>query len=109
MKFLSEIYRILKPNGVFRASFPPIDTLLYIGYGYREFCILEEINVKRFGHIHFPAFEELEYIAKILGFINIKKCKYRKSEHPELSNLENRSEQQFTNYHVEFKKGNVKN
>ena len=113
MKFMAEVYRVLINGGVFRVSFPHIDSLLgyscidfLLGcpYTYEFFDWLKKDNYDRWGHIHFPDINEIECIGSYIGFKSVNKCKFGVSDHEVLCSLETRKEQRFSNAHLELVK-----
>lgn len=105
--FLSECLRILKKGGVLRLSFPSLEGVLK-----RHFSVPEHSELLRgvrdayehYEHVHFFSREELELVARHLGFSRIQFTAFGCSDHDALRGLETREQQQDLNIYVELTK-----
>lgn len=100
--FLSDCYRVLKPNGVLRLSTPNLKTLVnqYLGpyqESYAPFgsttCQYLNTGVRAWGHQFIYDYEEMELALKEAGFQTIYETPWHQSQFPELTNLESRPNQ----------------
>lgn len=100
--FLTDCYRVLKPNGVLRVSTPNLATLVaqYLGDykpEYAEFgatnCQYLNTGVRAWGHKFIYDFAELKLSLEAAGFQTIYETPWHESKYPELRNLETRPEQ----------------
>lgn len=105
---VKEMMRILKPGGVIRMATPDLEitvdkylnlpiekdpTVKNFGLDFIK-TKAERINItfRWWGHKWLYDWEELERRLKEAGCNNLKRCELRKSDHPELRNLEIRDE-----------------
>lgn len=105
--FLSECVRVLKKGGVLRLSFPGLEGVLqrhFSAVGYREFRKGIHDAYQHYEHEHFYSREELELVARHLGFSRIQFVTFRGSEHEALRGLETRDKQQDLNIYAELTK-----
>lgn len=104
---LKDFIRVLKPGGVMRIAIPDLaDPIrLYNSDNWKEDPGVKKwlsfvqtkgelINIcfRWWGHKWLYDWEELERRLREAGAVNIKQCELRKSEHPELCDLETRNE-----------------
>jgi predicted SAM-dependent methyltransferase len=107
MFFLSEVCRTLKAGGVMRLSFPGLEGVLL-----RHYSPPTEANIRTgeieaysvWDHLHFYSSGELELVSKHLGFSKFRLVNFGESEHPELRNLDTRTEQIGLNTYAELTK-----
>jgi SAM-dependent methyltransferase len=107
MFFLSEVCRTLSPGGVMRLSFPGLEGVLL-----KHYSPPTEANVRTgeidaysvWDHLHFYSNGELELVSKHLGFSGFRLVNFGQSEHPELRNLDTRTEQLGLNTYAELTK-----
>lgn len=105
--FLSECYRTFRPGGVLRLSFPGLAGILQRHYRHADEqpgAIMREEAYLHWWHKHFYCFEELELVARHIGWSQIEKVPYGKSGLPELTNRETRPSQTDLNLIVELTK-----
>lgn len=107
-KVMKDTLRVLKPGGVMRIAMP--DLKMVVDH-YLHVPVAKDPIIKRFkfdqvktpaewinmsfrwwGHKWLYDWEELERRLREAGFTHITQCKLKKSEHPELRNLEIRDE-----------------
>ncbi len=99
--FLSEVYRTLKPGGIFRVATPSLPGVMsnhFRNANYEKVLENHESAYTRWGHVHFFCHESLKIMAGYLGFRDYKIQEFRESEHEPLKNLETRAEQ--ANYKI---------
>ncbi|GAB3961652.1 hypothetical protein GCM10028805_61050 [Spirosoma harenae] len=106
--FLSECFRVLKPGGVLRMSFPGLEGVLQNHY-FRPTSYKSAYNARldcydQWGHIHFYSREELRLVATHLGYSRITFTTYGVSTHSVLNDLETRANQDKVNTYVELQK-----
>jgi SAM-dependent methyltransferase len=107
LRFLSEVWRTLRPGGIFRISTPSYDGVLR-----RHFWSATREHVEQgiseaydpWGHVHFYSHLSLEQAATALRFVNYRRCSFGQSSHPELSDRETRTEQIGLNLYAEMQK-----
>ena len=104
--FLSEAFRVLQPSGVLRLSFPGLEGVLNKHY---KNTPLSSYDTKLeaylyWDHLHFYSREELTLVAKHIGFSKVDFVEFGKSNYPELSNLDTRTDQVGLNTYVELTK-----
>lgn len=105
--FLSEVYRTLAPNGVIRLSFPGLEGVLNKHYTPVTEKRVREGELEAYSfwdHVHFYSREELETVARHLGFKTVTFLEYGKSKYHELSNMETREHQIGLSTHAELTK-----
>lgn len=105
--FLSEVYRTLKPKGVIRLSFPGLEGVLQKHFTAKDFSsyfvgYIEAYEI--WDHLHFYSRQELQAVAKHIGFSSIHFSEFGKSEHGELQNLDTREHQSTLNTYAELTK-----
>jgi predicted SAM-dependent methyltransferase len=108
LRFLTECYRVLKPDGVLRISTPDLKYLvsLYTADILKEYsdmnwfprsrCVMINEGMRSWGHKFLYDLPELNYILREANFSKIKQVAWRQSESKELCMLESRP------YHVEL-------
>ena len=82
--FLSEVFRVLKKNGVLRISFSGLEGVLE-----RHYSPVDRERIKRgeleafvfWDHVHFYSKKELELVSKHLGFESVEFVKFGESCH----------------------------
>jgi predicted SAM-dependent methyltransferase len=101
-KLLAECYRVLTPEGLIRISTPNLRYVVdcYIrnktdewkdqGWVSETSCKMMNDCFYRWGHKHIYDFEELIACLVKAGFVEIKYCEWKQSEHPEFFNIESR-------------------
>ncbi|GAB3693526.1 hypothetical protein GCM10027592_13480 [Spirosoma flavus] len=106
--FLSECYRVLKPGGILRMSFPGLEGVLKNHYfgptSYQSANVAKQDCYDQWEHIHFYSREELRLVATHLGYSNVTFTTYGTSDHAELHGLETRANQDKVNTYVELQK-----
>jgi SAM-dependent methyltransferase len=106
--FLSECYRVLKPGGVLRMSFPGLEGILKTHYfrptGYKSANEAKKDCYDQWEHIHFYSRDELRLVASHLGYSDIKFPSYGESDYDVLRGLDTRVDQQKVNTYVELAK-----
>jgi predicted SAM-dependent methyltransferase len=105
--FLSEVHRTLAPGGVMRLSFPGLEGILKRHYSPPSERRVREGELEAYaywGHVHFYGRDELRMVAGHLGFTSVRFVEYGKSDHPELCNLDTRSDQVGLNTYAELTK-----
>jgi predicted SAM-dependent methyltransferase len=105
--FLSECYRTFRPGGVLRLSFPGLIGVLKRHYRPGEEqpgeVMRQEAYVK-WWHKHFYCLEEIDLVAKHIGWSKVEKKPYGESAIPELHQRETRPIQSELNLIVELTK-----
>jgi len=101
--FLDECYRVLKPGGVARIGIPDLDNIKNLDGSYEVFLNIEIASEKRvvrsrrdsmrtvmthWGHKSFWTGPLLEHVLWTVGFENVIRQEYGKSEHIELSEID---------------------
>jgi len=105
--FLSECLRILKKGGVLRLSFPGLEGVLKRHFSravYSEHLKGRHDAYEHYEHVHFYSREELEVVARHLGFSRIQFLAFGSSDYEALRGLETREQQQDLNIYVELTK-----
>ncbi len=105
--FLFEAFRVLKKDGVIRLSFPGLEQVLAKHYTDGSFDTVYRAKIEAYsqlGHFHFYSREELETVAKFIGFSKVEFAEYGVSQHPELCGLETRINQRDLNTIAELTK-----
>jgi predicted SAM-dependent methyltransferase len=105
--FLTEIQRTLQKNGVLRLSFPGFFNVLELHFSEISYEQARKMKAEAYtknSHKHFFCFEELAQLCKHIGFSEIKSVEYRKSNYPELRDLDTRADQIEVNIHAEIVK-----
>lgn len=105
--FLTEAYRTLAADGTLRLSFPGLEGVLRNHYQIADFDTAVEAKQIAFddlGHYHFFSREELDTVAKHIGFRDVRFFEFGESNQPELRNMETRSHQTEVNTYVELTK-----
>ena len=97
---IAEVYRVLKPGGIFRIAVPDLDQLIQ-GYNpsspevfLTEFLEATQTLEKNRHHWHFNEVSLRKTLAEA-GFKEITRCQYRDSKIPDISQLEERPESLF--------------
>jgi predicted SAM-dependent methyltransferase len=104
--FLCESYRTFKAGGVLRLSSPGLDGILrrhLRGADWQAAQVLRDEAYTQWQHKHFVCFEELDRIARHVGWRLVRRCDYRVSDVPGLA-LETRDMQADLNLVVELVK-----
>ena len=104
--FLCESYRTFKPGGVLRLSSPGLDGILrrhLRGADWQAAQVLRDEAYTQWQHKHFVCFEELDRIARHVGWRLVRRCDYGVSDVPGLS-LDTRHGQADLNLVVELVK-----
>lgn len=107
--FLSEAYRTLAPDGVFRIATPSLNGVLADHFANADFDRVNEQTPNAYdmwGHVHFFCHESLRLIASALGFVDYRQESFGQSEHDALRNRETRAEQAHLNMYAEVTKPN---
>jgi len=94
--FLCEAYRTLRKGGILRLSFPGLPGVLrrhLRSSDYQGAAACRQEAYTAWWHKHFFSAEELETVARHIGFRRFAVVKYGKSKSPELCNLETRPDQ----------------
>ncbi|MBD2700681.1 methyltransferase domain-containing protein [Spirosoma sp. BT702] len=106
--FLSECFRVLKPGGILRMSFPGLEGVLKNHYfgptSYQSANEAKKDCYDQWEHIHFYSREELRLVATHLGYSHVAFTTYGNSTHAELKDLETRANQDKVNTYVELQK-----
>ncbi len=105
--FLSETYRTLKKGGVLRLSFPSLEGVLSKHYDIRQpfYYVTGKVEAYLYwDHLHFYSQEEIQCVAKYVGFREIEFVEYGKSRYAELNDLDTRAHQIGLNIYVELTK-----
>lgn len=105
--FLSEVYRSLMNGGVLRLSFPGLEGVLDRHYSPPSSPVISAGEIEAYSiwdHYHFYSRDELELVAKHLGFSRVQFVEYGLSAYDDLSDLDTRSEQIGLNTYVELTK-----
>jgi predicted SAM-dependent methyltransferase len=104
--FLCEAYRTFRAGGVLRISTPSLDGILVRhlrGSDWRAADVLREEAYTQWFHKHFLCFEEVDALARHIGWREVRRCTYGQSAVPELA-LETRPTQADLNLIVELVK-----
>jgi SAM-dependent methyltransferase len=107
--FLSEVYRTLKPGGVFRISTPSLVGVLERHFRDADLDkVLDQAGpaFDQWGHVHFYSHDSLRAVAAALRFVDYRICEFGVSEHEALQGRETRHEQIGLNLYAEMKKPN---
>lgn len=94
--FLCEAYRCLRRGGILRLSFPGLRGVLrrhLRSSDYEGAVTCQREAYTSWWHRHFFSAEELETVAKHIGFRRFREVRYGHSKSPELRNLETRPDQ----------------
>ncbi|PLX13849.1 MAG: hypothetical protein C0594_00750 [Marinilabiliales bacterium] len=105
--FLSEVFRTLKPNGVFRMSYPGFEELLknhFHKIEYENLMFEKSRTYDLYGHRHHFTKEELKLLCKHIGFSVVEFVSFGTSNHNIFKNIDTRIEQANQNTFVELKK-----
>jgi predicted SAM-dependent methyltransferase len=104
--FLTECFRVLKPKGVLRLSFPGLEGVLRNCYTYpSSFETANNLKIEAYTqweHLHFYSREELILVAQTIGYKKVQFVSYGESEFKELRSLDVRHEQKHMNTYVEL-------
>lgn len=106
VSFLAEAWRTFRPGGVLRLSTPGLPGILrrhLRGSDWQAAQVLLEEAYVRWMHKHFLTFDELQLIARQLGWREVRACTYGQSDIPELV-LDSRPDQAELNLVVELVK-----
>lgn len=90
VKLLTECRRLLKPSGVLRLSTPDLKVLAKKYLDGAESCKSLNQSVRDWGHTFIYDEGEMGSVLREAGFGQIYRVEWRKSEFPELMNLEKR-------------------
>ena len=103
IKFINEMYRILKKGGVMRIACPDLDLIIdqYINNSWKEDfnkaglsvsnkCEMLNISMRSWEHKYIYNYEDLELRLKNCGFIDISRKELSQSAIPELRGIETR-------------------
>lgn len=102
--FLAEAYRVLRPGGTLRLSFPGLE-LVFGSAGPRDLSAVREGvwgAFEKWGHVHFYARDELRAVARYIGFTRVAFHAFRASPIPELAAMDSRPEQAHQNTYAEL-------
>lgn len=105
--FLSECYRTLQVGGVLRLSTPDLTHVLrrhFLCSDYDGAVKGREEAYAMWSHRHFYCLESLLVVAGRIGFENVTRVEFGRSEHEALRNLETREDQIDLNLIVEMTK-----
>ena len=105
LRFLIEVHRTLSPGGVLRLSFPGLEGVLKKHYPDPTLAVAQVARSEAYdmwGHKHFYSLAELATVAEHIGYRSVAQVEYGDSAHPELRDLEQRTDQ--VNTHVELAK-----
>ncbi|MBL8122094.1 methyltransferase domain-containing protein [Candidatus Saccharibacteria bacterium] len=105
---MREFMRVLRPGGVMRIAMPDLSqsVAVYLDKKWKDRDFIKKFGMdfiqtpaellnmsfRWWGHQWLYDWEELERRLKQAGYENIKQCKFKKSNHSELCNLETREE-----------------
>jgi hypothetical protein len=98
--FLCEVFRTLRVDGVLRLSFPGLEGVLrrhLRSSDYQGGAACQREAYVTWWHKHFYCAEELELVARHIGFRGFQVMQYGQSSHRELENLETRPDQRDLN------------
>jgi predicted SAM-dependent methyltransferase len=104
--FLCEAYRTFRAGGVLRLSTPSLDGILVRhlrGSDWHAAAVLRDEAYTRWCHKHFLCFDELDVMARHIGWREVRRCRYGASSVPGLA-LETRPTQSDLNLVVELVK-----
>lgn len=107
LRFLIEAHRTLQPGGVLRLSFPGLEGVLRKHYGPASTANARLARIEAYeayGHKHFYSREELRLVAGHVGFRETRFVEHGKSQHAELSGLDQRSARIGLNTYAELVK-----
>jgi predicted SAM-dependent methyltransferase len=107
LRFLIEACRTLRPGGVLRLSFPGLESTLSGGYTPPTFETAQLARIayyEQWGHKHFYAISELEFVARHVGFAKVQPVEHGLSDYPELCGLDQRFDQIGSNTYIELVK-----
>ena len=107
LRFLCEVFRTLRPEGVVRLSFPGLEGVLVKHYAppcYRSAAAAFSDAYMAHGHRHFYCRDELRLVALHIGFRHVHFESHGVSAHRELSGIDSREEQRTLNTYVELTK-----
>jgi predicted SAM-dependent methyltransferase len=105
--FLTEAFRTLAADGTLRLSFPGLEGVLREHYptaDYKTAVKSKRVAYDDLGHFHFFSREELDTVAKHIGFREVTYCNFGESKYAELRNRETRGHQTEINTYVELTK-----
>jgi predicted SAM-dependent methyltransferase len=97
---ISEVWRILKPDGIFRIAVPDLDKIV-AGYDRskpEEFCqTVFETKQKREKNQHHWHYNDisLEHVLRKVGFRNVYRCQFREGRCADVHTIDNRPESLF--------------
>lgn len=106
-KILKEFYRILKNGGVVRIATPDLDYVVnkYLNdwknqewLSWQEYSYIKtkgrmiNVSFREWGHKYLYNEEDLTILLKTVGFRHISRCEFKKSNYPELNDLETRKD-----------------
>jgi predicted SAM-dependent methyltransferase len=103
--FLAEAFRTLQPSGVLRLAFPGLETVLRKHYSRLDFSSLAAAQWDAFdkwGHVHFYSREELQTVARHVGFREVSFFSFRQASRPELGMMDSRAKQAELNTYAEL-------
>lgn len=107
LRFLIEAYRVLRPGGVLRLSFPGLEGVLRGAYTpplmESARAAAKEVYAA-WGHKHFYSLEELRTVARHIGFRDVVPVEHGRSTYPELRGLDRREDQIGLNTYAELVK-----
>jgi SAM-dependent methyltransferase len=101
LKCLSEVYRVLKPSGIFRIVVPDLDQLIqeYNQHSPEQFLstffeATQRGEAKNQHHWHYNE-SLLRKTLEQVGFCRTERCSFQKSEIPEIEKIEDRPDSLF--------------
>lgn len=103
--FLAECTRCFAPGGVLRLSFPGLAGILRRHFPGPDRAAAEhgvQQAYARWWHKHFYTFDEIDLVARHLGWRDVRAVAFGASEHPELRGLDTRVNQIDLNLIVEL-------
>jgi predicted SAM-dependent methyltransferase len=97
---LAEVFRTLRPGGIFRIAVPDLDALVhnYDSQHPDDFCLaIYESDQKLDKNKHHWMYNEvsLRIAFSNAGFVNIRRCEYRKGGCPDVERIDNRPDSLF--------------